>query len=137
MVQVDTSKHVACSRTNHTDYIELVFEESSKQAVDQLITHLIDIASVRDDADIKRIYINSGKVKNTQPIMYLMNQLRVSKSQLKSNDSVRIAVTFNILTFAQMINIFITTMRSPQMVFRAFGVHQIDQAVPWLLSDSD
>jgi hypothetical protein len=135
LTNIEIAKHIACARTDHADFIELTFEESSKRAVDQVIGHLIDIISEREGEPMTRIYINSVELRKSQPILYLMGQLRASKSKLLTGDTARIAVTFNFLPLAQMINLFVNALRSPNIVFKAFSVQQADLVIPWLLSD--
>ena len=124
----------ACSRQDYDDYIELEFLEASRDAVDSLINHLINVVEHPPDWELVRIFINSGSPEKAQPIRYLMSRLRESRQQLQPTKPTRIAVTFNMMTLAQTINLFLRAFRQTTLEFKGFGVGHEQEARDWLRS---
>jgi hypothetical protein len=124
-----------CLRTDHADYIELAFQESSQAAVDELIQHLTTLVETTPPSAKMRIFINSREAQRAQPIIYLMGRLREKQEALKTQRRTRIAVTFHLMPLAQMVTLFIRALRMPNIDFRAFHVDQEAQALAWLMKD--
>jgi hypothetical protein len=122
----------ACSRQDYDNYIELKFLEASRDAVDGLINHLINIVQNPPDWELVRIFINSGGPEKAQPIRYLMYRLRESRVQLQPNTPTRVAITFNMMPLAQTINLFLRAFRQTTLEFKAFGVGHEQEALDWL-----
>jgi hypothetical protein len=125
----------ACLRIDYKDYIELAFQESSQEAVDELIHHLVTILQGLSSADTLRVFINSREAQRAQPIIYLMGRLREKQAVFKTQRRTRIAVTFHLMPLAQMVTLFVRALRMPNIDFRAFHVDQEAQALAWLLKD--
>lgn len=137
MSEPHISRSTACSRIDHPEgYVELRFLESSRRAVDQLIEHLKQIVAASAPDKPLLIFVNANYSKTPQPIAYLMGQLRAEKTRLTPHEVARIAVTFNLIPLARMVDLFVRSMRTKNVQFRAYGVREEAQALAWLLDNT-
>jgi len=128
-------QRAATERIEHADYIELLFHEASRQAVDDLIAHLIDIINVSQTGEHVRIFVNNGDLRRGQPISYLIGQLRAHKQYFDIPFRARIAANFNLMPIAQLIELFLRSLYSRKITFKPFMVTDTDGALEWLLKD--
>lgn len=121
-------------RTNHEEYIELRFTEASRLAVDELIAHLLDIISEHDAGDEVRIFVSNGDLRRGQPISYLLGQLKANRKYFNVPFRVRVAANFNMMPIVQLLEMFLRSLYSDKIRFKAFVITDVDGAVEWLLS---
>lgn len=122
-------------RINHNDYIELVFLESSRQAVDDLIMHLLDIVREHSGAETTRVFVNNGDVRQAQPIAHLLAKLREHKEVLRVDFPIRVAVLFNMMPIASLLDLFVRSLYTGKIQFKPFSVHDAEGALTWLISE--
>jgi hypothetical protein len=137
----DVEQRTACVRKDHPDgYIELTYTEVSRRAVDDLIDHLKDIAGKsRYTPELMpptiRVFVNSSGVSSGQTISYLVSRLRQDRRQITARKPVRLAVIFHNPSVVWIINMFLDTLYSGEIIFRAFNPSQGDEARAWVLLD--
>jgi len=128
----DQSERQATRRINHDGYIELRFTEVSRQAVDDLVAHLVDIVEENTTQQSLRIFVSNGTPR-AQSISYLLGQLRQYKDHFVVSYPIRIAANFNMMLIANLVEIFLKSMPNSTIEFKGFPNHDNDMAVAWLL----
>ncbi len=131
----DKTIRSATKRINHSDYIELQFTESSRLAVDELIEHLLDIISEHSIDDDIRLFVHNKDLRRGQPITYLLGQLKAHRQHFDIPFRVRVAANFNIIPIAQLLELFLRSLYSDKIKFKAFVITDAEGAVEWLLSE--
>lgn len=127
----------ATLRINHDNYTELQFVEVSHQAVDELIAHLIEMLEEHIPDQPLRIFVNSGELRQAQSIAYLLGQMRRYKKHFVVPYRVRVAVNFNMMLIASLVELFVQSLPDHTIQFKAFPVNDVDAAVEWLVDEND
>lgn len=131
----EPQERTATIRIDHERYIELKFMEVSHKAIDDLIAHLIDIVTITNDEKLVRIFVNSSMINRSQSISYLLGKLRANQQAFTVGSNTRIAVTFNLLPLASLLEMFIRSLYTGKIIFKPFSVHDTSRALDWLLAE--
>lgn len=127
------SERQSTLRINHDRYIELQFAEVSRQAVDDLMAHLLDTMAENTTQQTLRIFVNNGQLQQAQSIAYLLGQLRQHQRHFVVPYTIRVAANFNMILIASLIEIFIRSVPNSTIQFKGFQINDADAAVAWLI----
>ena len=131
----------SCLRIDHLEgYIELRFSNSSKQAIDEIICHLQDIAQQsRTQPDTLptpiRIFANSTDLRENVSTQYLLNRIFRHYNDIIMGKPTRLAALFHNTLLMHVANRLVKLPDTNIIAFRGFSKGQVEEAVQWLLCD--
>lgn len=143
MNQNDTASQQTTWHTTREDLpngvIVLTYLDSSRQAIDDMLTHINDVIDERiqnpSDTSTQRMLLDDTQVKSL-PIAYMFDQIRqrLVPRRNEYDHDVRLAALINNAMMASMVNWFVSSLRMG-IIFRLFTGQQREEAIEWLLQD--
>jgi hypothetical protein len=137
MEQPRASTTAHCQHVQHENGLhELRFSQPSRQAVEELLTHIEQIMTDHPNHATMRMLINAQDVDNL-PFSYLFPRLRKFASEHRERLASRTVLLYGGGPFLSMFEMMIRALpgRTQDNQFRVFKATEYDEAVAWLLQD--
>jgi len=130
---VPTEKQPASEYIRHPDGIhEIIYNEVSREAVDQYMTHLDNIMSITPKEQTLRLLSNGTKVIEMQPITYMMSRFRGVMQKHPQRPAVRVAILYGSVRFIDLVNGLFRMFVRGRDGMRFFKAEERDEAIAWL-----
>lgn len=126
-------KKPATDYVQHPDGVhEIIYNEVSREAVDQYMTHFDNIMAITPKDEVLRLLSNGSLVVEMQPISYMMSRFRNVMQKYPQRPAVRVAILYGSVRFIDLVNGLFRMFVRGRDKMRFFKAEQREEAIAWL-----